>query len=65
MALRCLDLSNFTKGSEPQIQGFASDLLKALSETGFVKIVGHGIHEQEIRQVFEWVGLMDACPCLR
>ena len=65
MALRCLDLSKFTEGSEVQVQEFTSDLLKALSETGFVKIVGHGMREQEVRQVFDWVCLMNVCLCLK
>ena len=55
MASPVLDLSSFVEGNSSQRQQFASELLKGLKRHGFVKIVGHGIKDSEVKTLFEWV----------
>lgn len=55
MDLPVLDLSSFAEGSSSQSQQFASELLQSLQNSGFVKIVGHGIEEWKVKKLFAWV----------
>jgi isopenicillin N synthase-like dioxygenase len=55
MALLTLDLSRFTDGSELERQQLASDLLASLSQHGFVKLVNHGIPDEAVSKLFDWV----------
>lgn len=55
MNMTTLDLSLSTNGSNSDRQRFASQLLGSLSQRGFVKLVGHGISEEAIAKLFEWV----------
>ncbi|KAL9006071.1 MAG: hypothetical protein Q9188_001198 [Gyalolechia gomerana] len=55
MALATLDLSLFTNGHHDAREAFAADLREELSRHGFVKIVGHGLSNEDIGEVFEWV----------
>lgn len=58
MALASLDLSHFINGSHETREAFASNLRKELSRHGFVKVVGHGISDENIEKVFKWVSLV-------
>ena len=58
MTLPTVDLSRFTHGSNLERQQFASELLDSLSQSGFVKIVGHGIQDWAVAKMFEWVRSM-------
>ncbi|KAI1299864.1 hypothetical protein F5Y03DRAFT_364978 [Xylaria venustula] len=49
-----LDLSHFTTGSEEQRRNFADGLLAGLIDTGFVKIVNHGLEREKLDEVFSW-----------
>jgi isopenicillin N synthase-like dioxygenase len=60
MALPTLDLSRFTDGSELERQKLASDLLASLSQHGFVKLVNHGIPDETVSKLFDWVRVK--CP---
>ena len=55
MSLPILDLSSFAQGGIADRQKFAFGLLDGLSQHGFVKLVGHGIPDNVIKQIFEWV----------
>ena len=57
MTLPTLDLSLFTRGNASQQAQLASDLLQSLSRHGFVKLVNHGISDEAVADLFEWV-----CP---
>ena len=57
MALSTLDLSLFVDGSKSQRYDFASNLRQGLARHGFLKIVNHGISEEEISEAFTWVSL--------
>ncbi|KAL8873407.1 MAG: hypothetical protein Q9198_007029 [Flavoplaca austrocitrina] len=54
MALATLDLSLFTSGRHDTQEAFAADLRRELTRHGFVKIVGHGLSNGDINQVFAW-----------
>lgn len=60
MALATLDLSLFTNGNHNTREAFAADLRKELSRHGFVKIVCHGLSDEDIGEVFEWVSVCRA-----
>lgn len=55
MALASLDLSLFSNGNHESREGFAAELRRELTQHGFVKIVGHGLSDKDIKEVFEWV----------
>lgn len=55
MTLPTLDLSLFTSGNASQQMQLVLDLLDSLSRHGFVKLVNHGISDQTVTQLFEWV----------
>ena len=57
MTLPSLDLSLYVHGDEGQRHEFASELLGSLKNHGFVKLVKHGISDQEIRDLFKWVSV--------
>ncbi|KAL9020094.1 MAG: hypothetical protein Q9180_008657, partial [Flavoplaca navasiana] len=54
MALATLDLSLYTTGRHDTQEAFAADLRRELVRHGFVKIVGHGLSDEDINQVFAW-----------
>ncbi|KAL8897653.1 MAG: hypothetical protein Q9207_007103 [Kuettlingeria erythrocarpa] len=54
MALSSLDLSLFLTGNNDTRKTFAADLRSELTQHGFVKIVGHGLSGQDIKEVFQW-----------
>ncbi|KAI1174210.1 hypothetical protein F4777DRAFT_599679 [Nemania sp. FL0916] len=49
-----LDLSHFLAGNEQQRRQFADGLLAGLIDTGFVKIINHGLDQQKLDEVFGW-----------
>ncbi|KAI1272091.1 hypothetical protein F5Y07DRAFT_310961 [Xylaria sp. FL0933] len=49
-----LDLSHFTRGNEQQRRQFADGLLAGLIDTGFVKIINHGLDKERLDEVFTW-----------
>ncbi|KAI0515183.1 hypothetical protein F5B22DRAFT_636727 [Xylaria bambusicola] len=49
-----LDLSLFTTGDEQLRQQFADELLAGLVDTGFVKIINHGLEKKRLDEVFRW-----------
>ena len=66
MALPKLDLSLYTHGDEHQRQELASQLLKSLQDHGFVKLVGHGIDNDRVAELFKWVRSSHICtPSLK
>lgn len=50
-----LDFSLFLGGTEHQRQEFCDQLLHAFSQLGFAKLVNHGIKEDVVQDLFEWV----------
>ncbi|KAL8889960.1 MAG: hypothetical protein Q9215_002829 [Flavoplaca cf. flavocitrina] len=54
MALATLDLSLFTAGRHDTQEAFAAELRREVTRHGFVKIVGHGLSNGDINQVFAW-----------
>jgi isopenicillin N synthase-like dioxygenase len=55
MTLPTLDLSRFTEGRDLERQQLASDLLASLSQHGFVKLVNHGLTDEAVSKLFDWV----------
>ena len=58
MAIReipVVDYSLFCEGDDEQRQRVGAELLQAFSNSGFVKIINHGITEEKIKDLFEWV----------
>jgi isopenicillin N synthase-like dioxygenase len=54
MAVRTLDFARFY-GSDEEQQTFAQELLEGFSESGFVKIVNHGVSLEDLAHLFAWV----------
>lgn len=57
MTLPTLNLSLYTQGNASQRQELASRLLDSLSQHGFVKLVGHGVSDEKLDELFRWVSL--------
>lgn len=57
MTLPTLNLSLYTQGDASQRQELASRLLDSLSQHGFVKLVGHGVSDEKLDELFRWVSL--------
>ena len=55
MALKTLNLSLFRGEKDAERRGFAADLRREFVQHGFVKIIGHGISEEDIEEAFAWV----------
>lgn len=58
MSLTPLDLSLFTHGSPAERKRLASALCRDLAQTGFVKLVNHGVEDAMVEELFDWV----RCP---
>lgn len=50
-----LDLSAYTCGSVAQQEAFAQALLRELTQFGFVKLVHHGLSDEDVGALFDWV----------
>ncbi|KAI9652602.1 MAG: hypothetical protein M1831_006706 [Alyxoria varia] len=48
-----LNLHDFVEGNEDKQGSFAQNLVQSLTDFGFVRIVGHGIGEKEVQEVFQ------------
>ena len=57
MGLPTLDLSRFIRGDDMDRKSFGSELLDSLSQHGFVKLVNHGIEDEEVCELFGWVSV--------
>lgn len=55
MAAPTIDLSLFTQGNASQRQKLAGQLRDTLSSYGYMKLVGHGIPDWAVAEMFEWV----------
>lgn len=55
MILPTLDLSRFTRGNDQERQQLAKDLCASLLQHGFVKLVNHGVPDEAVLKLFEWV----------
>ncbi len=55
MAQPTLDFSLYTHGNASQRQQVSSRLLDELSSHGFVKLIGHGISDERVSELFRWV----------
>ncbi|KAI0910964.1 hypothetical protein F4823DRAFT_588262 [Ustulina deusta] len=49
-----LDLSHFTRGDKLQRQQFADGLLAGLIDTGFAKVINHGLDRKKLDEMFRW-----------
>ncbi len=52
-----LDLSHFTRGDKLQRQQFADGLLAGLIDTGFAKVINHGLDRKKLDEMFRWVSV--------
>lgn len=56
MTTPALDLSLFISGDSLQRKQLASDLFGSLSRQGYVRLVNHGISDDLVTKLFNWVG---------
>ena len=57
--LPVLNYAKYAQGIVTERLKFANDLVESFKKYGFVKIVNHGISDEQVQQIFEWVGLYD------
>ncbi|KAG8630953.1 hypothetical protein KVT40_000093 [Elsinoe batatas] len=60
--LPCLDCSMFANGSSSARWEFAATLRASLERFGFVKLVGHGVSECLVGELFEWAEKLFRMP---
>lgn len=53
--VRTLDFADFLHGDANKQSKFCRELIACLSTVGFVKLVNHGLGDEELYEVFEWV----------
>lgn len=53
--VRTLDFADFLHGDANKQSKFCRELIACLSTVGFVKLVNHGLSDEELYEVFEWV----------
>jgi len=61
MDLPTLDFAKWSSGDATDRYRFAKDLANSLIDHGFVKMINHGMSDEEIRDIFYWV---KKNPCL-
>lgn len=54
-SVRTLDFARFTSGDNRDQSEFAHDLVDSFISKGFVKLINHGIQDEEIRRLFDFV----------
>lgn len=60
MELSTLDFAYAHAEADPDLREvFYKQLISTLSESGFVKIVNHGINEDLIQEAFGWASAID------
>ncbi|KAF9890774.1 hypothetical protein FE257_005643 [Aspergillus nanangensis] len=64
MTLETLDFSEFRLGGSEEKQNFSLKLLESFSQCGFVKLVNHGISDEEIEKLFDWASSLSTFPAL-
>ncbi|EFY94862.1 non-heme dioxygenase and 2OG-Fe(II) oxygenase superfamily protein [Metarhizium robertsii] len=52
--VRILDFADFLHGDANRQSKFCRELIACLSTVGFVKLVNHGLSDEELYEVFEW-----------
>ena len=57
--LPIFDYAKYDKGIVTERLEFANDLVESFKKYGFVKIVNHGITDEHVQRIFEWVGMYD------
>jgi isopenicillin N synthase-like dioxygenase len=62
MNIPVVDLELFVKGDQQQMQDFVNALGKAYEEVGFVAVKNHGIPEELIRSLYQYVQQFFALP---
>jgi isopenicillin N synthase-like dioxygenase len=62
MSIPVVDLDQFVKGSEADKQAFVQQLGKAYEEVGFVAVKNHGIPDQLISELYEYVQQFFSLP---
>lgn len=60
--VRTLDFSHFLHGDNEHRHQFGKELIDALGRVGFVKIINHGIGDDDICQMFDFVRQFQICP---
>ena len=55
MAGTVLDLSLYTHGDSKQKAEFAQALLQNCAQYGFLRLVNHGISDEDVSRLFDWV----------
>ncbi|RAH69292.1 isopenicillin N synthase family dioxygenase [Aspergillus aculeatinus CBS 121060] len=62
MSGQSLDLSAYTRGCVAQQEAFAQALLRELTQFGFVKLVHHGLSDEDVGALFDWTRKFFALP---
>ena len=62
-SIPCLDFSLFLTGTEEEKQSLCKVLLKGFKDFGFVKLMKHGISDDSIQELFNWVWAPQETPC--
>lgn len=62
-SVKVIDFSPFIDGSDRQ--GVANALLSSFQSTGFVYLVNHGLPQEKIDLMFEWVSFFRHKPSAR
>lgn len=63
LALPPLDLSLFLSGTPAQKKQFANDFCDCLKRHGFAKLVNHGLTDDNVKGLYDWVRSPDALDC--
>ena len=62
MSIPVVDLSKFTQGSEEERNAFVAELGKAYEEVGFVAVKNHGIPDNKIDDLYNYVKAFFSLP---
>jgi isopenicillin N synthase-like dioxygenase len=62
MSIPVVDLSKFTKGTEEERKQFVAELGKAYEEVGFVAVKNHGIPDEKIDDLYNYVKAFFSLP---
>jgi len=53
--VKTLDFGQFLNGDPTSQRQFCEEIVNALCSVGFVKLINHGISDEEVDEAFEWV----------
>lgn len=62
MSIPVVDLSKFTQGTKEEREAFVAELGKAYEEVGFVAVKNHGIPEEKINDLYNYVKAFFSLP---